>query len=96
MDTTTDAGGRAALVRGLAWGGALVLLLLPAAAMQFDLGFDWTTYDFVFWGALIAGAGLLVELALKALRTPLYRLVAVGAVLALAVLIWADAAVGVF
>lgn len=94
MDTTTNGAGRGAPVRLLAWGGAVALLLLPLAAMQFTSEMNWTAYDFAVWAGLIAGAGLLIELAVRVLRTPLYRFIAVGAILALALLVWADGAVG--
>jgi hypothetical protein len=49
---------RVALVTG-------VILLIPLVAMQFSDGWDWRPGDFLFLGALLAGFGLLVELAVK-------------------------------
>lgn len=95
MDTTTK-GGRGAPVRLFAWGAALIVFVLPWAAGRFMSGFNWTPSDYIFWAALVFGTGLLIEVAVRVLRTPLYRLIAVGAILALALLVWADGAVGVF
>jgi hypothetical protein len=96
MDTTTKAEGRGAPVRLLAWGAAAALFLLPLAAMQFTSNVNWTTTDFLVWGGLIGVTGALIELAVRVLRTPLYRFIAVAAILAFALLVWADVAVGVF
>lgn len=96
MDTTTKAGGRGAPIRLLAWGAAAALFLLPLVAMQFTSDVNWTTLDFLFWGGLIGVTGALIEVAVKVLHTPLYRLMAVGAILAFALLVWADAAVQIF
>lgn len=93
MDTTSNDGGRGAPIRPLAWGAAAALFLLPLVAMQFTSDVNWTTMDFMFWGGLIGVTGALIELAVKVLHTPLYRLISVGAILAFAVLVWADAAV---
>jgi hypothetical protein len=49
---------RVALVTG-------VILLIPLVAMQFSEGWDWRPGDFLFLGAVLAGFGLLVELAVK-------------------------------
>lgn len=42
-----------------------VILLIPLVAMQFSEEWDWQPGDFLFIGALLAGSGLLVELAVK-------------------------------
>jgi hypothetical protein len=42
-----------------------IILLIPLVAMQFSEGWDWQPGDFLFIGALLAGAGLLLELAVK-------------------------------
>lgn len=78
------------------WGLIAALLLTPLIAMQFTREVAWDAADFVFAGALLIGAGLLFELAARLTRKLTWRL-AVGAASVLAVLlIWADAAVGVF
>jgi len=78
------------------WGLIAALLLLPLVAMQFTTEVVWDSADFAFAGLLLVGAGLLFELAARATRSLMWRL-AVGAGLLLGVLlVWADAAVGVF
>ena len=78
------------------WGGIAVLLLLPLIAMQFTREVTWDAADFAFAGLLLLGAGLVLELAAWRSRALVWRL-SIGCALVLAVLlIWADAAVGVF
>ena len=78
------------------WGLIAALLLLPLVAMQFTTEVVWDGADFAFAGLLLVGAGLLFELVARAMRSLSWRL-AVGAGLLLGVLlVWADAAVGVF
>ena len=45
-----------------------VILLIPLVAMQFSEGWHWRAGDFLFIGALLAGSGLLIELAAKNIR----------------------------
>ncbi|HEY1072935.1 hypothetical protein [Brevundimonas sp.] len=78
------------------WGLIAALLLLPLIAMQFTREAAWDAADFAFAGVLLIGAGLIFELTAWWTKKRVWRL-AIGAVLVLAVLlIWADAAVGVF
>ena len=41
------------------------LLLVPLLAMQFTDGVDWGVFDFVFAGAILAAAGLLLDAAVR-------------------------------
>lgn len=78
------------------WGLIAALLLLPLIAMQFTREVAWDAADFAFAGALLVGAGLVFELAAWRTKKLAWRL-AIGGTLVFAVLlIWADAAVGVF
>lgn len=78
-----------------AWGMAAMLLLLPLVAMQFTDEVNWTTADFVVFGAMLAGAGGAFELAVRMSRNSAYR-VAVGVALATAfLLVWVNGAVGI-
>ena len=83
-------------LRPIGWGLAVALFLLPFVAMQFTREVNWTPTDFVFWGGLLFGVGAACELAVR-LKTNIYVrgalcLAAIGAGL----LIWVDAAVGLF
>jgi hypothetical protein len=84
------------LWRVLLWSLIAALLMLPLVAMQFTSGVAWGPEDFAFAGILLIGAGAIFELVAWKVRDLTGRLV-MAAVLAGAVLvIWADAAVGVF
>jgi hypothetical protein len=79
-----------------AWGAVVALWLLPLLAMQMTDEVAWTVSDFAAFGALLLGAGLLFELMLWKVRSPLAR-IAIGAAIAAAfLLIWADGAVGIY
>lgn len=54
--TAIDKGAHKNKLRPLIWGGAAGLLLLPAVAMQWfpASGVDWTAFDFVAMGVLLA------------------------------------------
>lgn len=64
--------------------------------MQFTSEVAWDAQDFVFAAVLLIGAGLLLELVLWKTRTPLVRLMLAAAVIMAVLLIWAEAAVGIF
>ena len=98
MATTTETKPRGLprIWRITLWAAIAGLLLLPAVATRTTTGFNWTATDFVFAGVLLIGAGVLFEIAMWTLRTPLYRVVAGFAILGLLLTIWAEAAVGIF
>jgi hypothetical protein len=50
-----------------------LILLVPLVAMQVSEDATWSLFDFVFAGALIAGTGLLLELAARKPRALGYR-----------------------
>lgn len=82
-------------LRPLIWGGAAVLLLLPAVAMQFDAsGVDWTGGDFVVMGAMLATACGLYELGAWLSGNAAYRAAFGIATLAGFLTIWVNLAVG--
>ena len=74
----------------------LAVLAVPALAMIFTRQVAWGAEDFLSAGVLLGGGAVLVELAMRRLKRPLPRLAAVGAVGAGVMLVWAQAAVGVF
>jgi hypothetical protein len=78
------------------WGVIAAVLATPLVAMRFTGEVDWDAADFLFAGVLLGGAGLVFELAAWKVRDTGLR-VAIGIVLLAAVLLlWADAAVGLF
>jgi hypothetical protein len=52
------------------------VLLMPLVAMQFTDEVDWGVFDFVFAGALLAGVGVLCELAARKPANFAYRAIA--------------------
>ena len=82
-------------VRPLVWGGAASLLLAPWVAMQLDVqGVDWTPFDFVVMGVLLASACGLYELGLRLDRRRPYRVGIWLAALTGFLTIWVNLAVG--
>lgn len=71
------------------------ILLVPLVAMQFTAEVRWTGSDFIVAGALLAGTGIIFDLAMSKTRTRKTRLAA-AAVIGLAFLfVWAELAVGI-
>ena len=77
------------------WGGAAVLLSIPAIAMQFEgTGFDWTLGDFVVMGVLLAMACGGYEIATRMSAHWAYRAGAAVAILTCFLTVWVNLAVG--
>lgn len=82
-------------LRPLVWGGATLLLLLPALAMRLHAaGVDWSAGDFLVFGAMLAVACGLYEIAIRANGDRRYRMAAAIAVAAGFATVWANLAVG--
>lgn len=98
MNVLTDGTqrGRGTLWRMLGWGGAAVLLSLPAAAMRFapEAGVDWSGGDFALMGLLLGLVGIGIELAVRASASLAYRAAAIVATLTAFLTIWVNLAVG--
>lgn len=82
--------------RIIGWGAAAALLLTPLIAMQFTSEVNWTASDFVFAILMFGTAGLLFELAARMIRNGWLRALAALAIVAAFLVIWIDAAVGIF
>ncbi|PIQ60168.1 MAG: hypothetical protein COV99_12030 [Bacteroidetes bacterium CG12_big_fil_rev_8_21_14_0_65_60_17] len=76
------------------WIGAGLVLLTPLVAMQFDTGVDWGPADFVLFAFMLAGAGGLLELAVRLSDDLAYLAGASMAIGTGFLLIWANLAVG--
>lgn len=71
------------------------ILLVPLIAMQLSGEVNWTAFDFVVAGVLLAGTGLAYVLSTMKMSSSRARL-AIGAALAVALLlVWAELAVGI-
>jgi hypothetical protein len=71
------------------------ILMVPLVAMQVTDEVVWTRGDFAFAGILIAGTGLLYELAASKAPNISYRAAVTIALAATFILIWLTAAVGI-
>jgi len=72
------------------------ILTIPLVAMQFTTEVNWTGFDFVAAGILLALTGLVLTFALRKLRTTKSRLVAAGLIGLGFLYCWAEMAVGIF
>lgn len=80
--------------RVAAWGMAALLLLLPALAMQFDSGVNWSVGDFIFVAMLIGIVGVTLELVVRATGNWAFRGGVLVALAASAAILVATGAVG--
>jgi hypothetical protein len=97
MTADTENGGLGWIraIRGLAWGGAAFLLLLPLIAMQFTAEVAWGPEDFLVMGALLFTCAGMVDLASRRAKNLSYLFGIVIAVGASFLLIWINLAVGI-
>ena len=88
-NANTQDTGRAIPWRIIGWSIPPLVLLLPLVA-----GAPWTLFDYIVMGVLLGGAGLLVELVVRASGNIAYRAAAFIAIAAIFLLIWVNGAVG--
>jgi hypothetical protein len=94
--TTSTGGGRGwSRWRIAAWTAAALLLLLPLFAMQVTDEVVWDVADFAIFGALLLGAVVTCELAVRKTSNGGYRSAVGVAVAAAFVLVWVNGAVGI-
>lgn len=73
----------------------LLLLPVPAIAMQFTAEMSWGPGDFVAAGALLFSAGALAVLAMRRISGKGQRIAALVVIAAVAGLIWLELAAGI-
>lgn len=78
-----------------------LILLVPLVLTLLGSGVDgegwhWTLGDFIVMGALLFGTGLAIDFAARKITHPVYRVLAVIAIVALFLLIWAGMVANVF
>lgn len=78
------------------WALLLLLFLLPFAAMQISPQVRWNSGDFAAAAALLCSFGLMVEASVYFAPNWRSRTWLIVAAAAIAAVIWADAAVGIF
>jgi hypothetical protein len=88
-------GRRGRLWRLAPWGIAVLILLLPLAAMPFTDEVAWDRVDFVLMGAMLFGACGAFELAARMTGNTAYRAAVGVAVVAAFILVWITLAVGI-
>lgn len=81
--------------RVAAWGGVVLLLLLPLVAMRFSDEVNWSGFDFAVAGALLFGTGLGFELVVRRAADTVYRVAAGVALVAALLLMWVSMGVGI-
>lgn len=91
-----DRNARGGLWRVMMWGGAGLLLLAPAVAMQFTTEMAWGPEDFAVFGAMLVAVCVAFELTVRFVRQGSWRLVMGLAVVAAFLLVWAQLAVGIW
>ena len=75
---------------------AILLLLVPLVAMLFTNEVSWEVSDFAVAGALLIGAGLIIEIVIRKVKQPGPRLILIFSIVVLLFLIWVELAVGLF
>lgn len=86
---------RKSLLRVVAWTVAGVILLIPFLAMRITGEVVWSAFDFIFFGALVIGVGLVFELVVRKTIDSTYRMAAGVALATAFTLIWLNGAVGI-
>lgn len=86
---------RGRIFRRLVWGGAAVLMLLPAVAMQFTAEMNWNAADFIVWGGMLLVACVSYEIAARIARSNAYMAAAGVAVAGAFLMTWVNLAVGI-
>src|SRR5688500_15344233 len=76
------------------WTIPVLLLMLPAVAMQFTSEVDWSVGDFIMAALLFGSVGLTFELIVRTSDSLAYRFGAGLAVIAAFLTIWVNGAVG--
>ena len=76
------------------WGGAIVLLSLPAFAMQFTSEVNWTARDFITMGAMLLIACSAIEIGARMSKNLFYRAGVIVAVGTGFVTVWVNLAAG--
>lgn len=93
-NVTAEKNWRASWWRKGMWGGAALLLILPAIAMRFTQAVNWTGSDFIFAAILLFGSAGLIDAAARSSRNAAYKAGVAIAVATAFLTIWANGAVG--
>jgi hypothetical protein len=95
VDRVERSGGRGwSPWRVTGWSIPVLLLMLPAVAMQFTSEVDWSVADFIFAAVMFGSVGLAFELIVRTSDSLAYRFGAGLAVIGAFLTIWVNGAVG--
>lgn len=72
------------------------ILSVPLIAMLFTNEVKWNLFDFVVMGALLSCTGLAIEIVIRKVQKPVYRMALCVMVVLICLLTWAEMAVGLF
>ncbi|GLV28749.1 hypothetical protein TomTYG75_12700 [Sphingobium sp. TomTYG75] len=78
------------------WAAIAIILMVPLVAMQFTDEVRWTGHDFLAAGMLLVSAVLIYQFGARLITGRRRRLLWAGAIFILAMLLWAEGAVGIF
>lgn len=73
----------------------LILLLIPAIAMQYTNEVNWKFFDFVMAFVLLYTAGFLCDLVLRKIPKLQHRIILLALILLGLLIVWAELAVGI-
>ena len=74
----------------------LTLLLIPLIAMQFSPEVQWSTGDFILAGLLLLTTGLILDMIVRRVSNPFYKIIFIVSVILILLLVWLELAVGIF
>lgn len=77
------------------WAAIAIILMMPLVAMRFTDEVRWTGRDFLAAGVLLTGAMLTYQVGARLIIGRGRRLLWAGAIVILAMLLWAEGAVGI-
>ena len=86
---------RASPLRAMLWVGGVALLLLPLAAMQLTDAVNWTAMDFAFAGVVVFATVIPLDFAMCRAAGGAYRAAIIVALVAMFLLAWLSASVGI-
>lgn len=72
------------------------ILLIPFMAAQLTTEVKWGLVDYIIAGSILFVAGVLLDLILKKINKPTWRILAVLTLVIVVILIWVELAVGIF
>jgi len=72
------------------------LLLIPFIAMRFTKEVNWSRFDFILMGILLATTGLVCEYVYRKITNPKIKIAVIVGIVILFLLLWVELAVGIF